>query len=44
MNSKKQKQIEFREKIEKGLEKAYENLIEFKKKNYSELVIMRGKK
>lgn len=44
MSTKKQKQIELREKIEKGLEKAYQNLIEFKKKNNSELVIMRGKK
>lgn len=36
----KDKQIELREKIVKGLEKAYEKLIEFKKQKNSELIIM----
>lgn len=36
----KDKQIELKEKIVKGLEKVYERLIEFKKANKSELVIM----
>lgn len=42
--TKKDKQIELKEKIVKGLEKVYERLIEFKKSKNSELVIMRGDK
>lgn len=38
--TKKDKQIELKEKIVKGLEKVYERLIEFKKEKNSELVIM----
>lgn len=38
--SKKDKQIELKNKIIKGLEKAYERLIEFKKEKNSELVVM----
>lgn len=38
--TKKDKQIELRDKIVKGLEKVYERLIEFKKEKNSELVIM----
>lgn len=38
------KQIELKEKINKGLEKVYQKLIEFKKTNNSELVIMKGDK
>lgn len=37
-------QIEEKIKILKGLEKAYEKLIEFKKAKNSELVIIRDKK
>lgn len=37
----KDKQIELREKIVKGLEKVYKKLIEFKKEKNSELVIMK---
>ena len=37
----KEKQIELKDNIVKGLEKAYERLIEFKKTKNSELVIMR---
>ena len=37
----KDKQIELKDKIVKGLEKVYEKLIEFKKEKDSELVIMR---
>lgn len=40
----KDKQIELKEKIVKGLEKAYERLIEFKKAQKSELVVMQGDK
>lgn len=36
--------IERREKILKGLEKAYEKMLEFKKKNNSEIVIMKENK
>ena len=36
--------IERREKILKGLEKAYEKMLEFKRKNNSEVVIMRENK
>ena len=39
-----EKQIEKRNMILIGLEKAYEKLIEFKKSKNSELVIMRGNK
>lgn len=38
--TKKDKQIELKDKITKGLEKVYERLIKFKKENNSELVIM----
>jgi len=38
--TKKDKQIELKDKIVKGLEKVYERLIEFKKEKNSELVIM----
>jgi hypothetical protein len=38
------KQIELKDKIVKGLEKVYEKLIEFKKAKNSELVIMRNGK
>ena len=40
----KDKQIELRDKILKGLEKVYEKLIAFKKEKNSELVIMQGSK
>ncbi len=40
----KDKQIELKEKIVKGLEIVYERLIEFKKAKNSELVIMQGDK
>jgi len=40
----KDKHIELKDKIVKGLEKAYERLIEFKKSKKSELVVMRGNK
>lgn len=39
--TKRDKQIELGEKIEAGLIKVYENLIEFKKAKNSELVVMR---
>ncbi len=39
-----EKQIELRNKILLGLEKAYEKLIEFKKQKKSELVIMKDGK
>lgn len=42
--SKRDKQIELKDKIVKGLEKVYERLIEFKKEKKSELVIMQGEK
>lgn len=38
------KQIELKNKIVKGLEKVYERLIEYKKEKKSELVIMQGDK
>ena len=40
--TKKDKQIELKDKIVKGLEKVYERLIDFKKEKDSELVIMKG--
>ncbi len=40
----KDKQIELKDKIVKGLEKVYERLLEFKKSKNSELVIMQGDK
>lgn len=40
----KEKQMELRDKIILGLEKAYERLIEFKKEKNSVLVIMKGDK
>lgn len=40
----KEKQIELKNKIIKGLEKVYERLIEFKKNKKSELVVMQGDK
>jgi hypothetical protein len=40
----KDKQIELKDKIVKGLEKVYERLIEFKKTQKSELVVMQGNK
>lgn len=36
--------IERRNKILKGLQKAYEKMLDFKKENNSELVIMRNEK
>jgi len=39
-----EKQIELRDKILSGLEKAYEKLIEFKKQKNSKLVIMQNGK
>lgn len=36
----KDKQVELKNKIVKGLEKVYERLIEFKKSKKSELVVM----
>ncbi|HLU84867.1 MAG TPA: hypothetical protein VKZ45_05285 [Vicingaceae bacterium] len=42
--TKKDKQIELKEKIVKGLEKVYERLIEFKKSKNSEIVIMKNGK
>jgi hypothetical protein len=41
---KKDKQIELRDKILKGLEKVYERLLEYKKEKKSDLVIMKGDK
>jgi len=38
------KQMELRDKIVKGLEKAYLKLIEFKKQKKSELVVMKDNK
>ncbi len=38
----KDKQIELKDKILKGLEKVYEKLLEYKKDKKSELVIMQG--
>ena len=40
----KDRQIELKDKIVKGLEKVYERLIKFKKANKSELVIMQDDK
>ena len=40
----KDKQIELKDKIVKGLEKVYERLIIYKKEKSSELVIMQGDK
>ncbi|QTD39042.1 hypothetical protein JL193_07275 [Polaribacter batillariae] len=40
----KDKQLDFREKIIKGLEKVYEKLIIEKKEKKSKLVIMKGNK
>lgn len=40
----KDKQIELKDKIVKGLEKVYEKLIEFKKEKNSKLVVMKGDK
>lgn len=42
--TKKDRHIEFREKVLKGLEIAYERLIQFKKEKNSELVIMKDGK
>lgn len=42
--TKKEKQIEFKDKIVKGLEKVYEKLIVYKKEKNSELVIMKDGK
>lgn len=42
--TKKDKQIELKDKIVTGLEKVYEKLIEFKKRKNSELVIMKDNK
>lgn len=42
--TKRDKHIELREKLEKGLEKTYERLILFKKEKNSKLVIMQGDK
>lgn len=42
--TKQDKQIELKEKINKGLEKVYQKLIEFKKSKNSELVVMKGDK
>lgn len=38
----KDKQIELKEKVLKGLEKVYEKMIEFKKEKNTEIVIMKG--
>lgn len=40
----KDKQIELKDEIVKGLEIVYERLIEFKKSKNSELVVMQGDK
>lgn len=40
----KDKQIELKDKVLKGLEKVYEKLLEFKKEKKSKLVIMKGDK
>ena len=42
--TKKDKQIELKDKVVKGLEKVYERLIKFKKEKNSELVIMQDGK
>lgn len=41
---KKESNIERRDKIVKGLEKAYEKMLEFKRKNNSKVVVMRENK
>jgi hypothetical protein len=38
----KDKQIELKEKILKGLEKVYEKMVEFKKEKNTEIVVMQG--
>ena len=38
----KDKQIELKEKVLKGLERVYEKMVEFKKEKNSEIVIMKG--
>jgi hypothetical protein len=38
----KDKQIELKEKVLKGLEKVYEKMVEFKKEKNSEIVVMQG--
>ena len=38
----KDKQIELKQKVLKGLEKVYEKMVEFKKEKNSEIVIMQG--
>ncbi|MFC0345099.1 hypothetical protein [Epilithonimonas hispanica] len=40
----KETKLERRNKIVKGLEKAYEKMVEFKKKNNSEIVIIKENK
>lgn len=40
----KDKQIELKEKILKGLEKVYDKMVEFKKEKNSEIVVMKGDK
>ncbi|WP_189663321.1 MULTISPECIES: hypothetical protein [unclassified Polaribacter] len=40
----KDKQIELKEKVLKGLEKVYEKMVEFKKEKNSEIVVMQGNK
>lgn len=40
-NKEQNKQDDFTEKVLKGLEKAYKKLIDYKKQNNSELVIMK---
>ncbi|MGH2643238.1 MAG: hypothetical protein ACRDE2_04770 [Chitinophagaceae bacterium] len=40
----KEKQLELKDKILQGLEKAYQRLLEFKKQKNSELVVMKGDK
>lgn len=40
----KDKQLELKEKILKGLEKVYEKMVEFKKEKNTEIVVMRGNK
>lgn len=39
-----EKQVEFKEKIQAGLERVYEKLIEFKKQKKSRLVIIENDK
>ncbi|QLH29763.1 MAG: hypothetical protein HWD63_10445 [Candidatus Parvibacillus calidus] len=42
--TKKEKHIEFKDKLLKGLEKMYTNLIEYKRQKNSVLVVMKGDK